>query len=292
MNRARPDPGNIAGNAGALTVNVTGNLTITNQGVITGSTFTSGAGGYVIVNAGSIELGTDGEIVASTFSTGDAGNVTVNAGSIDINGSDEAATGTGIFDGTSLVPGNAGNAGDIGVTVAGALTIESGGEILASTLSTGQGGNVAVQAGSLKINGVNAPIDPSTELPARTGIINESGEPKYLNSHGNAGNLMVNVTGDLEITNQGVITGSTFTSGAGGYVIVNAGSIELGTDGEIVASTFSTGDAGNVTVNAGSIDINGSDEAATGTGIFDGTSLVPGNAGNAGDIGVVLPQTE
>ena len=168
-----PGSGSVIVQAGTITLD---NSTISS--VNTGST----AGGDIMVQAtGALSLLDGGQILCGTQGIGGSGNITVGAFSMTIDGAGTSSgVPTGIFDTTAL----AANGGDSGgaeralsVSVGGVLTIESGGEIAASTLSAGQAGNLSVQAGSLTIDGANPPINPLTGLPFRTGIINESGAP-------------------------------------------------------------------------------------------------------------------
>jgi len=303
---AQSDSG-ATGNAGDLTINVAGAITLLGGGEISANTGSQGNGGTLIVRAGSLDIESGGEISADTLSSGQGGNLNIEAGSLDINGSATPASLTGIT--AKSEPGATGNAGDLNVTVAGALDIQ-GGEISAGTFSSGNGGNLIIHAGSLDINGLAAP-----EL--FTGIAAESNP----GATGNAGDLNVTVTGAFDIQNAGEISTDTFSSGKGGSLTVKAGSLnidgsatpdlftgivadsdqgatgnsseidvtvtgalDIGSGGQISTDTFSSGNGGNVTIQAGSLNIDGSPTLGLVTGI--GAQSDVGATGNAGNVTV------
>src|SRR6516225_7891991 len=103
--------------------------------------------------------------------------------------------------------GSTGNGGDV-VVNAGALAINPNGEISADTFGAGKGGNVAVTAaGMLSIDG--------TSSTTRTGI-SAGAAPT---STGDAGNVVVNA-GNLQLVNDGLISAETAGTGSAGRVTV------------------------------------------------------------------------
>jgi filamentous hemagglutinin family protein len=318
------------GKAGSIDVTATGTLSIQNTGSIYSTTSTLGDAGSIHVNSGNITIdntygiytytngagnsgnvdifATDtlslrngGEISATAYSSGNARSINVNAGNTTI-------------DNTSCIytfTNGTGNAGNIGITATGALSVLNGGQIFSSTFSSGDAGTVKVNAGTILIdrqgsNDVTGIIDK-----ARTG------------STGKAANIEVTATSTLSVLNGGVISSSTFSSGDAGTVKVTADAIQIdgkgsnvvtgimdeaqsGTGkagnievtafdtlsmvngGQISSSTFSSGDAGTVKVNAGTIliDRQGSNHV---TGIIDQAN--GGSTGNAGHIEVTATGT-
>ena len=186
-----------------------GVLGLSNGGLISASTYAAGAGGNVQVTGNSLAITQDGSISASTFGNGAGGNVNVAiAGSLSIDGTAQNF-GTGI---TSASGTGGGNAGAVTVS-AGSLAIANGGEVSASTLGQGAGGDIMVNlAGDLVIDGI---ANPSAAAPA--GIIARTLDP----NGGNAGHITVNA-GNISILDSGVISTSTFGAGAAGEVSVNA----------------------------------------------------------------------
>ena len=218
-------------------------------------------------------------VTQATSTTGTAGNIMIRAGSLSI------LNKGGIASGTS---GSA-NSGNISVDVAGQLAIDQtsatgiklgvilGIEFQANPGSTGNAGDVTVNAGAMSIR--------------NTG---QGGSPTY--GAGNGGNVSVNVTDQLNIDGSGNTT--QFLTGIGASVQPgsrgNAGSVDVAAGtlrivdgvifnaavGAIAPAPASTGNAGKITVKVdGSLSIDGS-----GAGIITGTDV--GTVGNAGDVSV------
>ena len=254
------------GHAGSIQVAVRHALEIGNGGQIDASTSTAGHGGAVIVDAGSITIGGGSEIVASTSSSGYGGQITLEAGSLNIGGS---AT----IQATSTA-GASGNAGNLSINVLRAITIQSGGEITATTFSSGEAGLVTIQAASMDINGSAATVGVST------GILDASESGLAGDSGGAARDINIDVEDALSVLGGGEITAATFTSGNGGAIGIHAGSVNIESTGEIVASTSAGGVGGEVSVQAGSMNIGGS-------AMIQATSA-PGATGNAGSLAIDL----
>jgi len=167
-------------------------LTVTGSGGISSDTFGSGNGGSVAIQAGTLAIGPDGEITTDTAKSGNGGSIAVTVtGALSIDGTSSTIS-TGI---TALtVTGSTGNAGNI-IVNAGSLTIGPNGQITTDTFGTGKGGNIAVTvAGALSIDGTSSSVP--TGITALTG------------SNGDAGNVAVNA-GSLSIVNNGVISVDT-----------------------------------------------------------------------------------
>ncbi len=286
------------GNGGDLTVKVANALTIQAGGQISAGTLSSGKGGNVKVSAGTLsidgtaapyaftgiaadsEVGATGnagdltvyvanalaikgagQISTATTSSGNGGNLLVRAGSLSIDGSAAPSVFTGIAVDSNL--GATGNAGDLTLTVANALTINVGGQISAGTYSAGKGGNLTVTSGSLDIDGSAVPN-------AITGITANS----YAGATGNAGNLTLTVANALTIKVGGQISAGTYSSGKGGNLTVTAGSLDI--DGSAVPDVITgieadsyagaTGSAGGLTISvAKALTINAGGEISSGT---------------------------
>ncbi|MCW2239659.1 beta strand repeat-containing protein [Azospirillum canadense] len=330
------------GNAGTVDLLVAGPLTISHDGEISSSTYAQGNAGDVTVWAGSLSIAgfegngtrsgigstaerfsgghagtvrvatpgaltiTPGGIITSdTFAKGDAGGVTVQAGSLSI-------TGNGGEDFTGITSSanrtSEGNAGTVRVTTAGPLAISRGGVVNSDTYAKGNAGNVVVQAGSLLIDGANAPALTGIASNANTG------------SRGNAGTVTVATAGTLALVDAGEISSNTFAHGNAGAVSVHAGSLlidgvdgpprftgigssaEAGSNGnggtvdvtadgplalthggQIRSLTFEQGNAGAVTVRAGELQID-RDGAQTLTGVL--SSAQPDSTGDGGSISI------
>ena len=206
-----------AGNAGTVTVKG-GSIAIGNQGGI-GSQANRGskgnAGNVEVTAVGSLSLDNGGQISSSTFSRGDAGSVKVSAGSIAI-GNQATNLVTGIYS-QATSDSTGGKAGTVDVTAKGALSIDHGGEIDSSTFSTGNAGNVTVNAASIAIGN-----------QGNGGAIRSQANDA---SKGNAGNVDVTTNGLLSIDHGGEISSSTFSSGNAGKVTVTVGNIAIDNGG-------------------------------------------------------------
>jgi filamentous hemagglutinin family protein len=285
------------GNAGDVTVRVAGRVKLDESGIFSNlDADTIGTGGSVTVSAGSMHIGANGEIASITLGHGSAGNVVVGvAGRLSIDGvAGNAQLATGVV--ADSGSGAAGNAGDVMIT-AGSLAIVGGGEISSSAdgpsngaaASTGNAGDVTIGvAGRAKIDDASifSNVDADTigrgggvTVSAGTMRIGAGGEIASVTlGRGNAGNVVVSVTGRLSIDGAagnpqlptGIVadsgSGSTGNAGdmtviAGGLAIVGGGEISSSADGPNSSDGMaaSTGNAGNVTVGvAGRLKLNGS----------------------------------
>lgn len=191
--------------------------------------------GNIALNGQSVFL-TEGTLVsASTIGSGQGGNVTVNASeTLELTGFSRLLTETG----------GAGNAGNLEVNTH-RLIIRDGSAISASVgeESTGQGGNLTINAESVELIG----IAPDGRLPSRLAV-GTAGTQR-------AGDLTVN-TSRLSIRGGAAISTGTSSSAQGGNLTVNADVVELiGTSANsmwisiLLADTGGAGNAGDLTVN-------------------------------------------
>jgi large exoprotein involved in heme utilization and adhesion len=297
------------GNAGSIIINVTNLVSIDGESDI----FSRAESSYE-VNAGGIEINTKdlsltngGQISGSTFGEGNAGRVIINAtGNISASGEDQQGFVSGIF---SRVAENAeGNSGGIQINTKD-LSLTNGGQIDASTFGKGNAGSVIINAtGNISASG------ESIKKGLNSGIFSEV----YSTEKGDAGGIQIN-TKDLSLINGAQISASTLGQGNAGKIIINAtgnisasgesqnyysgifssvessgvgnaGGIEINTKdlsltdgGRISASTFGNGNAGSIIINAtGNISASGEDKQGLGSGIF--SRAVPLGVGNAGGI--------
>jgi filamentous hemagglutinin family protein len=302
-----------SGNAGNMTIN-TNTLTVKDGGFISADTIGDGQGGAIAIdatesislsssnglfsgissstfsnaNAGNVEITTQQltltngtQIFASTGGAGNAGNVTVNASnSITVSG--EGSDPSGIF--TQVNNPATGNGGNINLDT-GTLIVENGGQISASTRTSGAGGSVTIDARNSAI--------------VRGSGTQDSGIFSVAQGTGNGGNIALDVA-TLTVENGGRVSASTINSGAGGSIQIdasdsvtvrgnstgnsgilsetqgsgNGGSINLSAptvfveeNGTISVSGDSTGDAGNIDIRAPKISMNnGTIEARTESG--------------------------
>lgn len=217
---------NSTGKPGSVNI-AAGNLLIASLGSTFGTTGittrsitgATGAGGNLTVRVrDSAWLLAGGTIDAATSSAGRGGTIVFEASNLTIDGTGALLRPTGIETESESNSSRrvAGDAGSIVVSVPGTLSIAGSGTISAATFSAGNGGEINLSAGTLKIDGSTAP-------EAFTGI----GARANAGALGNAGDVAVQVAGDLGIVGGGEITVATFSSGMAGRLSVKAGSMTI-----------------------------------------------------------------
>ena len=264
------------GNAGGVTIS-TGSLSLTNGGEVSASIFGRGNAGLVeitasdiitidgegldgfnsgansgvnpksegdakgvIINTGSLSLTNGGQVSASTFAEGNAGSVQITASdTITIDGENSNGFGSGAF---AVISSE--SEGDIGGVIinAGFLSLTNGGQVSASTLGKGNGGDVTINAReSIFISGAIERF--------RSGISADA-----FISNGKGGDVNV-VTNQLTIDDGGTIEAGNIDSlevfdpgtGEPGDIIIEANSLSLSNGGSIEAATQSeVGEAANI----------------------------------------------
>lgn len=233
---------------------------------------TSGdGGGSIRIRGGALTLDDASSVSADNTGVTDAtGGIDIEATSISAqNGSQIRADVTGSGDG-----------GTVRVDVEESIDLLSGGEIRSETRGGGDTTLVQVEADSITISGSNA------DETRRSGIGSEVG----FGGSGDAGAVIVDAS-QIELSDFGLITSSSFGTGDGGDVAVNADQIQISSGALIRTSAFDNGDAGSIAVTADLLTIDGTDrqsgivsEAAY-TLSNDGTVATVAE-GNAGDVSV------
>jgi filamentous hemagglutinin family protein len=284
-----------SGAAGAVDVQVSGNVAMTGAAGIYSTTSSSGNAGQVNVQAlGTLSIGDDAEIFSGTYSgAGNGGNLSVTAAALDIASSASASiTNIETF---SYTAGNAGTitihtgslsiagagagsnlgstgiqsfsdgsgaGGAIQVDVSGVATIANGGFISSVAEASGKGGNVSVSAADLQIKGVASAV--TTEISSASF------------ASGNAGAITIH-TGSLSIdgagSNQGFtgIQSQSNASGAGGAIQVGVtGAATIVNGGLIDSTAYAQGNAGNIVLSAGTLLLQDSGNTSI-AGIYEST---------------------
>jgi filamentous hemagglutinin family protein len=254
----------------------------------------SGPGKPIVFNGRALELNNGSTWTTSTLGDGAAGDIRVSASDhvsfIGQTGQNVFVSGnpTGIFS-NSLGFFGSGASGNIAITTP-RLTMEQG-RINTTTLSSGGGGNVTINANVVEMSGE---LPPGTFVEAffsevgnvhPSGIFTQTaGSDFCIGPCGNAGNINI-ATGSLAMGTGSQINSGTTNSGQGGNVTINAtdtisfsGTVSDGSPvGVFTRSLGTTPDAGaggNITLTAGqSVTI--SDGAA-----ISASSTGPGNTGN------------
>lgn len=223
-------------------------LTIDGAGAYTGidnSTIeSSGSAGAVdITVTGKLTMTNGARIQSATLNGGPANTVTVTARELSITGSPDIATAI-----TTDSPSGAGKAGDIVIT-ADRVSIARAGQISSSTHSSGQGGTVVMNVGSMVIDGSG--WDGATAIASRTA-----------DGSGAAGKVTITATDEVVLRERGSITSRTDGAGAAGTVELTAARLTIdgvdaagaGKTGLFGSATAgSSGQTGQVTVTAGNV---------------------------------------
>lgn len=262
----------------SATIGQFGSISLTNgsQAEIDGA-----GGGSMVIRGGRIVVD-NSYVTSGNYGNVAGGNISVQA--------DQLTLSNGGFIGTDAFGGA--NGGSVDVNVAEALDISgAGSQISANTDSSGDGGVVAVTAGSIDLNDGN--IFANVSNPGATGhggtvIVNagsmtmegESSLSSITDGPGAAGTVDLTLTGPLTMTDNAAIAADTYTAANGGDIDVVAAQIDMTGQSLISANTFfSTGRGGQIDVQAGSLSIQGTgSQPADSLGITAQT-LGPGDAG-------------
>jgi len=264
------------GAGGTLDLNVTESVEITGTGNINGEDVQSsllttaesnGAAGNLSLVTDSLNLSEGGQIDAGSTGEADAGDLSIEAGNIEILDLAADNFGTGIL--AEVAEGAAGTGGNIAIT-AEQLTVNGSG----ASISVGNRG--VGNAGDLTIDTSRLIVDAGAQVSAST-----FGE-------GNAGNLTVNATESVELSSSEGLIGGLFAqvnpgaTGTGGSLNLTTGNLSIRDGGRVQVSTFGQGDAGQLTVDASNIDVFRTFDGTNGTGIF--AEVSSSATGTGGDV--------
>lgn len=280
--------GSIAVEAASLTITGggsgrTGLVALTGPG--------SSGGGIDVRLGGALAMSSGAEITANGASSTANGSISVTAATATLSSA-------GGF--TSINTGNFGTAPGpaLTVNVAGLLDLQ-GGDLTTSTNSAGAAGALAVQAGSIRLDGggalgaggVNsfganaAPGTVQVSTPGRLDMLNGARIWSSNSGSGTPGTVRVDA-GTLAIDGQGIgTTVGSLTTGSGlsaNVEVLSRTSLSLANGGQIAAATLGSGAAGTVTVSAPVLDLQGREGVVT--GIF-GSSL-GADSGSGGSVTV------
>ena len=204
---------------------------------------TAGDGGSIAFNARNLTI-TDQSNVSTGIESGlgsnnsKAGNISVNA-TVSMNLADESILANQVRRGAR------GQGGDINIST-GTLKIEGGSQVSTSTRSTGKGGFLRVNAQNVQL------IGTSTDNQFASGL-SASANP---GSTGDAGDLAI-TTNTLVVRDGAQVNASTFGAGKGGSLTIDAQDVQVigrsaddvfGSALNATAEPRSTGDAGSLTI--------------------------------------------
>jgi filamentous hemagglutinin family protein len=237
---------------GNLNVNLTGRLSITNDGatfphpsVLITATRSEARSANLNITAQDVFLTGNSLIATDTFRNGDAGTLNVSTQSLELtNGAQIRSTssfnpGLNPNDPKNIIPSGAGGAITIQGLAGPAQTVLIDGAssgIFTNTQGTGAGGNMSISAQSLTVR------DGGTLSAATSGT-----------SSASIGGTITVEANQVQLNNGGLITASsTATQAQGGDITITAGqSVTLKNGSSISASSTGLGNAGNILINAG-----------------------------------------
>lgn len=262
----------------------------------------TGAGGSLDLTTGDLTLLDGAQIFADTFGNGDAGSLVIQATrSVTLDGI--AADGSASALSASVNLEATGTGGDLSLTTP-VLTLRNGGLISVGTFGQGDSGNLSVNADRIVVSGTSPNGNIASGLYAQV-------DPGAV---GNGGNLAI-TTQQLQISQGGQISVSTFGTGDGGNLTIQAQEIDLQDNPSGLYAQVSAearGQAGLLTIaterlrltngatiaantsgqgDAGSLDITATDSVTiSGPGSFLGAEVKAGATGNGGDTVITAPR--
>jgi filamentous hemagglutinin family protein len=265
------------GNAASLTIAPAGNiavnagtLTVADFGVIQNGTSLDVAGNIAVTATKAIVLQNGGAILSQAF-TNNVGNVTISAPSLTID--------NGLIQTSTIQEGNAGN---IDANV-GTLTLTGGGQIVASSAlsATGAGGSIHVTANDVFASGQSPSGTPVStfSLDPRSGIFSTT------DGVGAAGQIVI-AAGTVNLADAGRIDSSTTGAGQGGTIALNAStSLSLGGGAGLFSTAEGTGAAGSIVATSPTVTMSQGSTisvATTGAGSAGSIQLSGGSVALAG----------
>jgi large exoprotein involved in heme utilization and adhesion len=201
---------------------------------ISSQTKATGQGGNIELITGSLEISEGAQIDTSSFGSGSAGKIAIDAQNIDLSG---AFTNSKWLVPSSIASGSvqSGKGGNIDIHTS-VLNIANGAAISVAGKTTGDGGDITIQADAISISGVA--VNEILNASKSAGIYSNAND-------GNAGDITIKST-SLKIFDNGIIEAKTDGTGTGGNIIVDAKTIEMNSNAVISSASTGTGDAGSI----------------------------------------------
>ncbi|MDM8565496.1 filamentous hemagglutinin N-terminal domain-containing protein [Candidatus Halobeggiatoa sp. HSG11] len=201
-----------------------------NQSAIVTFALSGGNGGDIFISAGKIKIYDEGIITSSTVNIAEhSGDISIETDSLHLSKGGQINSSNGFLFGRLFLSGPA-NSGSTDIK---AKSIDIIGDdlltgIFSDTYTTGQGGNISIQANNLTIN--------------EAGAISARGD-----STGNAGQITVQAD-NIYLTNQGNIS-TKAENAAGGNILINPPRLLYLQKGEITTSVgFGKGKGGDIDI--------------------------------------------
>lgn len=230
-------------------INISGsnpNLIFSNQfSALASVTLGTGDSGEVSVSAKSIDLLNGGNIGSATFNLGNSGNVGIVADEVNVQGFAAKSFAPSTINAASFGPGNGGTV----TLTTGDLKVNFGGRVGTSALSSGNAGDLIVNAqNSISLTGLEkSPNITSLESAVLIDPVLQSLYPLPPIPSGIAGNVTVTAP-NISLSKGAEIIAINQGLGNGGKLTINAKNRISLQDSNILAST-SSGNGGNTEIN-------------------------------------------
>jgi len=206
------------GNAGNITVTVTGDVVLTG-----GAQIATSSGKQAMGQGGNLTIQAGGSV--SVVGRSPSGQpVSTILQSLGVDPADADAS-SGVFS----TAGQFGKAGQINITTP-SITLADGAKVSVTTSGTGQAGDIGLTVGTLALNG-GASLDSGT-----TGA-------------GPGGNITITASNAVN-SSGGVVSSNTTAGGTGGSITIRTPQLQL-TNATISATSAGTGDAGSILLGIG-----------------------------------------
>lgn len=313
-----------SGNAGTVSVHATETVQVSSSGSIGSETYGSGDGGSVSIVSNALTIN-DGIISSSNWGSGTGGSVLITSKDLTINhGGMISSSSVAEFPSSDIT----GDAGSISIETSGAATIS--GTITAFTSSTGNAGNISINAdnlmleravissgasgvstgnaGSISVKSKNllrmsaSKIDATSLGPGNAGGITVEADTLNIKEGSvisTAADVVSGKSGSIHLTVAGVttISDSTVSSNTSGFG--NAGTIAINTDllrvldtGQITSAAFGVGNGGNISITAnGVVTVSGYKQTDSGN-MGSVISTETYGTGKAGNIDIIARNIE
>ncbi|WP_353672551.1 filamentous hemagglutinin N-terminal domain-containing protein [Synechocystis sp. LKSZ1] len=220
-----------------------------------------GNSGQISLSTQQLTLSRGGQIQAAMLGQGEGGSIEIKAHQITVDGKASDGTGSAII--SSLGEGAQGKAGTITLTT-NSLTLRDEGRILARTAGQGSAGNIRLDIGqnlnleggtiSTAIRETGVAKSPSS-IEIKASLVQMGANSEITASslgQGDAGNIAINLQGNLTSTDSTISTAAT--QAAGGRIDIRAANLRLQGNSDIRTNVNSgAGGGGNITLTADSI---------------------------------------
>ncbi|ARV59859.1 hypothetical protein BZZ01_15575 [Nostocales cyanobacterium HT-58-2] len=232
----------------------------------------AGKGGDIRLTTGSLSVTNGAQLVSSTVGQGNGGNITIDArDNVKFDGVGSNGLSSGAY--STVEPGGVGNAGNIKLT-AGSLSLSNGGQLSATTVGQGQAGDITLDVrNSVKFDGVGSNGRSS-------GVFSTVGSGGV----GKGGNIRL-TSNSLSLTNNAFLSTVTGGKGEAGNIFVQASDlVSLSNSGSILSNVISggVGNSGIIDINARNLRV--TDGSQIGAAVLRQSGNLPGGKGRGGEI--------